>query len=429
MSERLWSVLTYYREGPKLMSRLRAHPAYPYAIRILFAGLAVILILQALRMWHAMHYGSPGTNDFSAFWSAGQLLRRGENPHDVERLLAVETSLGWSKPFPLVMVNPPWLLIWLFPLFLVDFRIAALVWLGTNLAIVLTASSLLWLIFNSYQATRDFPIAWIAGVTFAPALLALRMGQVSALVLAGVVGFLFFIQQEQDLLAGASLALTTVKPHTVYLVWGAVIWWTLTQRRWKVLAGCGIILAISSVAMTALRTDWILDYRAAMQNLPLYWATPTIGGALRGFAGIQTPLVQYLAPAVTGLLTAAYLLYRRPAIVWEHAMSPILLLSVATAAYGWTYDQIVLLVAYLQIVSWLVNKDQYSTADRTVVVAGLILYSGILIAQNLLRINELFFLWAPWSLGAVYLYAWSRRNPTPRLCFVRRTVAFMGRRI
>lgn len=393
------------------MLQLRSHSAYPYIIRILLVGVVIVLCFQVTQVWRTMEYGAPGTTDFIAFWSAGQLLRHGENPHDVEQLLRLETRLGRADPLPLVMVNPTWMLVWLFPLFLVDFHTAALCWLGTNLAIVLAASSLLWLIFTPHQTKRGFAIAWIASIAFAPVLFTLRMGQTTGLALLGIVGFLFFSRKELDLCAGAFLALATAKPHVVYLMWMVVIWWTLVERRWKVLVGCLGVLTVSGVALTAMRPRWIADYRMALNDLPLYWATPTIGGVLRWSLGIQTSQVQFVAPALTGLLVLSYLLRTRPVIAWKQAIGPILLLSIATAAYGWTYDQIVLLVPYLQMVAWLWTEADYSKADRVVVIGGLLLYSGVLIVQNLLKVSMLFDFWTPWVLAGTYAYAWLRREP------------------
>lgn len=171
------------------------------------------------------------------------------------------------------------------------------------------------------------------------------------------------------------------------------------------------MLALSATALTALRPNWVMDYRSALDHPPLYWATPTIGGALRGLAGVQTAQVQYLAPALTGLLAAGYLLRTRPAIAWEQVLGPVLLLSVATAAFGWTHDQIILLVPYLQIVAWLRDGEAYSTADKLIITGGLALYSGILIVQNLLAVNELYKFWIVWVLAGTYGYAWWQRRP------------------
>ncbi|RME49119.1 MAG: DUF2029 domain-containing protein [Chloroflexi bacterium] len=404
------------------MLKIRRHPAYPYILCLLILGIMILLTTQLGSMRHAMARGSPGTVDFSAYWSAGQLLRRGENPHDFSLLQTIEVGRVFSTPLALGMWNPPWVLIWLFPLFLLDFTTATLVWLGVNLAIVLVSSSLLWAVFKPGPARQKLTTAWLAGVAFVPALMTMRQGQISGLNLLGVAGFMFFLRKKRDLLAGASLALATTKPHTVYLLWLAVIWWVVTQRRWKVLAGCLGVLAFSGLALATMRPTWLTDYRVALANPPVYWATPTIGGAIRGLLGVQAPQVQYLAPGLAGLLLLLYLLRARPALDWQQAVSPLLLLSVATAAYAWTYDQIVLLVPYLQLIVWLSDEEDYSTLYAATIAGGIVTYLGILLIQNLLRVNGVYQFWTSWVLAGTYAYAWLYRNPPRSPALVRVTV-------
>jgi hypothetical protein len=395
------------------MFQIREHPAYPYVIRLLLIGIVIILALQVIRMWHTMERGAPGTVDFSAYWSAGQLLRRGENPHDVERLLTIEAGREFSRPLVLGLWNPPWLLIWLFPFLLMDFKTATLAWLGANMTIILISSSLLWIYLNPQPTRPQWHMVWIAGIAFAPALLTLRQGQVSSLSLLGIAAFLYFIKQERDGLAGASLALLTAKPHMVYLVGIVALWWIVTQRRWRALAGCVGMLIISGAILTAIRPAWIADYRAALANPPLYWATPTIGGVLRGFLGIETPLVQYFAPATVGLLVVVYLVWLRPTVVWERDIGPVLLLSVITMAYGWPYDQIVLLVPYLQLITWLRTEETFRSVDRLLISGSLVLHSGTLIALNLLEVDGLYQFWTSWVLAAGFTLAWLRHHQMP----------------
>lgn len=384
--------------------------AHWYLARV-FLLLVVMLLVSLLgQMWRDHSYGAPGTTDFLAFWSAGQLLKQGENPHDIQRLSQIETSQGRSASVPLVMVNPTWLLVWLFPLFLLTFPTATIVWLGTNLAILLIAASLLWLIFVPNGSNRRFAVPWMASVIFVPALLVLRMGQTTGIVLLGLAGFLFFQDRKKDRLAGGVLALTTIKPHLVYLVWIVVTWWILTERRWKVLLGGFGTLALTSAVLTFIRGNWIADYHMALNDLPLYWATPTVGGILRWSFGNHASHLQFLAPVFTGLLAIGYLSQAESAITWERIIGPILLLSVTTAAYGWTYDQIVLLIPYLQLVTWLLSEEGYHMADRAIISGGLILYLGSITALNLLRVNAFYGFWIPWILAGVYAYGWWRRR-------------------
>lgn len=256
------------------LARMRNHKSYPYLIRLMLLGLLVLLSMRIIILWRDLAPGAPGTVDFSAYWSAGQLLKRGVNPYDFDQLLTVEVGRRFSSPLALRMWNPPWLLLWLFPLFLLGFPTAVLVWLGVNLVIILLTSSLAWITFDTAPTRPKLIVAWMAGVAFVPGLMTLRQGQVRTLVLLGVVGFLFFIEREQDFWAGAALALTTIKPHTVYLLWIVVLWWVVTQERWRALIGTLAVLAVSSLVLTGIWPEWIADYRMALESPP-----PLLGDA------------------------------------------------------------------------------------------------------------------------------------------------------
>src|SRR5436190_9745774 len=95
---------------------------------LLVCALAM-LAWQLARLGSDYCYGSPGTKDLIEYWSAGQLLRAGESPYDLERLLQAEMQAGYSHHDPIPMYNPPWLLVWIYPLLLLPFSAFALVWL------------------------------------------------------------------------------------------------------------------------------------------------------------------------------------------------------------------------------------------------------------------------------------------------------------
>ena len=103
-----------------------------------------------------------------------------------------------------------------------------------------------------------------------------------------------------------------------------------------------------------------------------------------------------------GLGLLVYLLIRRSAIEWRSALGPLLLLSVATAPYGWCFDQTVLLVPYLAIVLDALRPGRESVR-RVVAIAGLALVNGLLMMQNTRVVAEVYLFWTPWALAALAL--------------------------
>ncbi len=396
----------------ELLSRLRAHRVYPLVLRSVLVLLCLILLAQVTWILQGTRYGSLGAGDFIQYWSSGQLLLEGRNPYDPVAVLPIQRELGWPHAVPLVMWNPPWLLAWMLPLAMIGFPSAVLMWLATNLAIILLCSVSLWSFFAPEGSGSRTFLVWIAAILFAPALMTLGMGQVSGLNLLGVSGFLLLVRRNHDFGAGILLALTTVKPHLLFLWWLAVLWFVVRGRRWRILWGCSAMLGVSTVILTLLRPSWIQDYVGALRSPPLYWATPTIGGVLRELLHVPWQESQYLAPAVAAGAVILYLFLRRPSLDWKRAASPLILFSVIAAPFGWSYDQIVLLVPYLQMLVWVAHSESYSRLDRGVILSGLVLYSGGLFVMNLLYVDELYKFWLAWLLGACFLFA--RRRAVER---------------
>jgi hypothetical protein len=255
------------------------------------------------------------------------------------------------------------------------------------------------------------PAAWIAAFAFFPTLSTLGMGQVSSLLLLGVAGFLSSASRRRDYLAGAFLALTTIKPHVLYLFWIALLWWMIAERRWRVAAGfCAALLPTLGI-LTLLWPQWLAGYRTAMAEPPLYWNPPTLGGVLRLWAPNQSAWLQFLPAVVAGLSLLAYLSIKRPSLDWRTAAGPVLLASVPTAAYGWSFDQIVLLVPLLEVLRWVADERIRGARPRALVIGALGALAIAMLVQAWRVREEHFFFWGPLALAAIYLYAWLRRQP------------------
>ena len=390
---------------------MRSHPPSRYLVRLLLAGLIVVavvaLLLQTMRMWNEMKFGSPGTDDFIEYWSAGQLLLQGKNPYDFAELHQIEVGLGAPYEFLNIMWNPPWLLVWILPLLLLPFKGAALAWWYLNTALFLSCGIAIWRLLAPGKAWNRvrIEVALIATVAFIPGLLTIRMGQMSTLLLVGVVGFLYCVEKDKPFLAGMFLTLTTIKP-LLYLLWIAVAWWVITERQWKVVVGAGATLVVSLSALTAISPAWITGYQRALQSPPLYWASATLAAVLHLSIFKNWPGAYFLPTAVGSVLLVGYLLTKRPRLNWRTALSPLLLASVATAAHAWTFDQTVLLLPFLQIVSGMLSQEPQMRPRRKRWIAGALLAIGaIMLIGNQLKIPNHLFFWTPWAWGIVYAYA------------------------
>jgi len=149
----------------------------------------------------------------------------------------------------------------------------------------------------------------------------------------------------------------------------------------------------------------------ALRNLtaaadpPLYWATPTLGAWLRAFLGQELRWLQFLPALLGAVLLALWL--RRQQSAWDwRAVTPLLLFASAlTTAYGWSYDQVVLLPAVVALVARL---GLCSPASRAVGLGAWGMSQLGLVIQNHYRLSDFFNIWHPFVLAGLYWWGVGR---------------------
>jgi hypothetical protein len=342
-------------------------------------------------------FGSLGSGDFVEYWSAARLAMHGGNPYDPAALLAVERAAGWPRDDPLLMWNPPWTLALVMPVALLPFEVATFAWLLVQLGLLLTSGFFLWRYFA--PQSKRYWVGLLVAACFIPAWIALSLGQISPWLLAGVVGFLWAGRRGWDLAAGAALALLTIKLHVTYLFFLAALWWAWRERRWRVFIGWGSALAAASVLVMIVNSGIFADYSAAAADPPLGWQTPTLGTWLRFLLGWELTWLQFVPSLVGGLGLLAWLWRRQGPWRWDVLAGPLLLASVVTAAFGWSFDQVVLLPAVVALIAALSVKPP---GQRGVVFGALSASQVGLWALKHWNINDVYSVWHPWALAGLY---------------------------
>lgn len=338
-----------------------------------------------------------GSQDFVEYWGAAQLLVGGKNPYDPAALLAVQKEVGFSGTEPVLMWNPPWTLVVVLPFAFAPFRWSVNAWLLCGLGLVLGSGFLLWDLFA--PGDRRHWIGLLLAAGFAPGLLALSFGQITPWMLAGTVGFLWAVRNQRDVLAGVALSLLLVKPHASYLFLLAAVWWTLRSRRWGVLGGCFAALTVSGSLVSLLSPLVFRDYLVAVSEPPLKWATPTLGFWLRLVVGLDQLWLQYI-PSLVGILALGFWLVRfHDKWHWSDVAPPLLLASCATAAYGWSYDQVLLLPVAVSLVA---RQSTSGRRHRLLAVGALLSAQLGLLLQQLLHIGDFLSVWYTPVLAGLY---------------------------
>ena len=376
----------------------------------MWLGLIVALAILAYQLSGLV--ANPGilADDYVEYWAAGRLNLSGGNPYAADQLLPLERAAG-RKTEVLLMWNPPWTLALAMPLALFSYPISRLIWFILSIAMILMATNWAWTLLGGSNQKR-----WLASViafTFFPTILVLRIGQIGPVLLLGIVGFLHFEHKKRYWLAGAFAALLAIKPHLLSLVCIYILAWSIGRRRWGIFGGGGIVMLSATLAAMMFNSHVITQYLSAtMADSPLVWMTPTFGSLLRRLFGFERKWLVFI-PMVAGIFwLGLYGLRHRADWLWVDRIPLLLLVSVVTAPFGWSFDQVVLIPVLLQVMIQL-----FAASRRRIVYGAIIPYLAINIAAFAIHVRYTDF-WLIWLAPAIliwYLLAqrWSRHATVP----------------
>lgn len=192
------------------------------------------------------------SEDFTAFYSAGQLVA-----HGAGRLLYHPAVVGAAERAAaghpvggsgvLAYFNPPFFALLFLPLSRFSLGQAFQIWTLFNLTLVGVNAWLLWQI--ALPLERRWRLVLIIGFfALYPVTYSLRVGQFSLLLAAGAGAAYLFLLHRQERAAGLALALLLIKPELLLPIMLFLAW----KRRWHVfetLVPAIIVAAVASIAM------------------------------------------------------------------------------------------------------------------------------------------------------------------------------------
>jgi hypothetical protein len=331
-------------------------------------------------------------NDFVEYWAAASLLLEGGNPYDPAQMLEVERSAGFMGTEPLLMFNPPPVLTLVLPFGAMPYRQAALLWLIVNSLALLWSLYLLWNLAGGTIRSRW--IALVSGLLFVPSLFALLLGQISILILLGLALFLRFVDRGRMAAAGAASTLLLIKPHVVFLVGAAMIAWWIRVRDRDYLRGTAVAVLLCVVPL-AFNPSIYAAYLEMGRVEPMWhFTTSTLGTLLRVATGDRSRFRLQFLPMVLGFayLATRFKRYRGSEWNWLREMPALVTVSVATAAYGWVFDQVVLLVAAIPMLAIAFRSGGRRLA---VTLVFWILITVISFEQAFRSVNSFWYFWIP----------------------------------
>ncbi|MGC8640310.1 MAG: glycosyltransferase family 87 protein [Isosphaeraceae bacterium] len=365
------------------------------------------------------HYGCAGSRDFIEYWSAYRVLRSGGNPYDGLVLHRIERTAGKTAGGTLLMWNPPWTVLLLSPVLEFAFPVAALLWIGCNLALLAAIALLLRDASGPVGEANRIGPAIVAALLFYPVMETIALGQVSIVLAFAVALFLRSAVKSDEVGAGLSLVLLTIKPH-LFLIFGAwVLGWTIREHRWRVPAAALLGLAALLLSTQLLWPGSIAEWWASLGRAPRgpgaeatsNWLTCSLASSIRLLifqATGRAPLWPLVAIPLVGLfLTLGYLVRVHPEINWPSVLHPVLCLSVGMAPYGWPFDFAVLVPGQILLVLR-VMRPGVVFLERLAVLGALAALLVIPVALESPTFGLHLLAWFPWA--SLLVWTWANRQ-------------------
>lgn len=280
--------------------------------RLVLAGAPLVLILglSALALRQAFTSRVPGGNDLYPRWAAGcDWLKTGRDPYSPETTLRIQEGIYGRPATPtedqVAFAYPIYTVLLTWPLCLTtDFATVHAVVITVLLVCVMGTAVL------ARQATgwRPGPRLWIWSLLWIaliyPTVRGLLLGQLASVVALLQVGALGALRLRRDSLAGAALALSTIKPQMAILIIPFLLFWAAWQHRWKVVTGFTFVLAILILIPLLWLPAWPVSWLTGLRQYTAYTEFGSITWILTTYA-LGTPTL--VESAVTLTLLAWFL--------------------------------------------------------------------------------------------------------------------------
>jgi Glycosyltransferase family 87 len=336
-----------------------------------------------------------GSRDYLVYWATGQQLVHHANPYDADQMGRLEHEAGLTLAGSYYMRNPPWALPLAYPLGFIPERLGALPW---SLALLgLLAISVRFIGRTSRERKTEISML---GYCFPPALISVIMGQMSVLVLLGLVLFLE-LHDRRPYLSGASLWLCALKPHLLLLFGLVLLVWMVRNRNYKIMAGFAAAMVVS-----CLLTEWI-DPAAWRQYLQ--WSKtsgietefiPCLAVLLRQSISPTTGWLAFVPAVLGGCWAVGFYWKRRDRWDWFGDGGVLVLTSLLVAPYCWIWDQSLAVPALLHSASKTTSRRLLGALGILYMLIEAMQFTGVSTRSALYLWPA--FAWPLWNLIARY---------------------------
>jgi hypothetical protein len=323
------------------------------------------LVILFLFIWIPMRLAAViplEDTDFFTFWLAGKFNWLGMNPHDSQDWTAGHRMFnaleGQDNPtflYPLPMA------VLMAPLGLLTLSQAYILWNFLTLVMLAAGMALLLRTWGKTLAPQYLLPVFAAAPLFRPVIITLFGGQLSGLFFLVIALAALAFERKAWFWAGFLLGLLALKPNigAPFIILAGL--WLLFQTNWRALGGMAAAGASLLLIGLARNLNWVADFLSVSgyKFQETFGFSATIWGIASGTCGFTYTCTLYLGGALAAALvlgSVALLIQRRSPLSPALALSLITCTSLLVTPYLWPYDQTLLILPILAVMSAMLEK-------------------------------------------------------------------------
>lgn len=363
-------------------------------------------------------FGDFGTNDFIEYWTAFRLFISQSNPYDPALMEQLQRPLGWSEQTPLMMWNPPWLLLIMAPILMLDFPQAATAWLLMNLVLLAAITYFCFDLIGFSSLSRLQKILSLPVVlSFFPLYTSFAVGQLGVLLTFSFIGAIWAIIRKKLLIGAICLALWSVKVHLFIPIAVFLFFKSLRNRElWPFFIGAFIALGMLVLgteyyhpgATYQWRNAFSTSTQAANVVVVKQWVTATLTSGIRLIFADRSNLPSWPMVVVPGtaIITIALSTIRLGSkLGYLEGSFLTALVSTTFGPFGWVFDFTILLPGYFVcVLRSLAPSVNPSLSRRVALIAPLLFVQLIGWTCRPFITEHHLYMWFPPAISAATVY-------------------------
>lgn len=290
--------------------------------------------------------------DFIQYYSGFNLLLNSSNPYDSISLLTEQRNVGSLASEPMMLWVPPWTMVLMSPfLSLPTFQLSLLLWRMACVCILIITYHL-FVTDQSNKKIKVFSILLL--ITNFPFFTSMQVGQVSPLLLLGVLGIMWGVLNTKPVVTGLSLPLLFIKPHLFIIFLSVFLFQIFKRKEFKYLAFGSFsflfLLLITWFVNSSVIQNWINvmtgRVSTSVATNTSEWLCGTLVCNIKPLID-YIPFGKYLVVLIPLALTTFFL--RNTSMFFSLVIS--LSISLVFSPYGWCFDSVVLLPINLIVIN------------------------------------------------------------------------------